>query len=314
MTTSPPGVAILPSGMKLGLRPGQIALDRLIWPLGQPDALKGARLRDLGPEDHLIVFPRKTLHWRPSFGTRAKVSIMIAEPEAIHGQHMQNLRRTYRRFHRVLTCNAALLEAIPNGVLYPLGSTWVPQWRSLDLTKSRMCSLIASAKRSQEGHVLRHDMADWARAEGIDMDVMGGGYKAFETKAEGLAPYRYSVVIENVREQNYFTEKLIDAILCNCVPIYWGCPNIGDFLNTDGMILCESGEDVRRAVRAMSEADFAARLPGLEQAHERAEYYGDYLGRAAHAVLDCDEGKPDPPFKAQSGSGRTRDTGFREAL
>ena len=77
---------------------------------------------------------------------------------------------------------------------------------------------------------------------------MGGGYKAFKQKADGLAPYRYSVVIENVRERNYFTEKLIDALLCGTVPIYWGCPNIGDFFDTTGMMICESEADIQAAL------------------------------------------------------------------
>lgn len=293
-TTS--AVAILPRELKLGLRPGRIALDRLIWPLGRPKRLAGNyTLSHLTRDDHLIVFPRDTLHVRAGFGTRARVSVMILEPAAIHGKHMRMLRLTHRRFHRVLTGDAELLAAIPNALFFPLGSTWVPDWRDLDLTKTAMCSLIASAKRSQDGHLLRHAIADWARGEGLDIDVMGQGYTPFDAKSEGLARYRYSVVIENVREPNYFSEKLIDAILCRTVPIYWGCPNIGDFMDTSGMILCETGADIRAAITAMSDEDHAARLPGLKAALPVADAYSDYMGRAAQAVLTD---APVPPAPA----------------
>jgi hypothetical protein len=114
---------------------------------------------------------------------------------------------------------------------------------------------------------------------------MGGGYHPFEAKSDGLAPYRYSVVIENVRERHYFSEKLIDAILCKTVPIYWGCPNIGDYLDTTGMVICDSAEDIHRALRAMSDADFAARLPAIEAIQDKAADYGDVYGRAARTVL-----------------------------
>lgn len=285
MTGQPPNIAILPHTIRLGLRPGRIPLERLIWPLGRPGDLAGRTLSDLAPEDHLIVFPRSGLHSRPSFGTRAKVSVMLLEPAAIQGRHMQRLRRSHRRFHRVLTGNEDLLAAIPNGLFFPLGSTWVPEWRGLELGKSRMCSLIASAKRSQPGHALRHDTAAWVQAEGRDVEIMGGGYRPFGAKAEGLAPYRYSIVIENVRERNYFSEKLIDAVLCLTVPIYWGCPNIGDFMETSGMILCETGADIRRAVARMSEDDCAARRPALDAARAAAALYADYPLRAARAVL-----------------------------
>ncbi len=286
MVRAAPRVAVLPHDMKLGLVPGAIPLDRLMWPLGVPDDIAGRTLKDLEPQDHLIVFPRKTLHLRPGFGTRARVSIAVLEPEAIHGGHLAALRRSHRRFYRVLSHNAALLADIPNGCFFPFGSTWVPEWRDLDVTKARMTSLIASNKRSQEGHVLRHAIVDWAGDAKVDLDVMGRGYKPFGAKAEGLAPYRYSVVIENVREVNYFTEKLVDAVLCQTVPIYWGCPNVGDFFDTSGVIVCEDEADLRAAILAASEAEYAARLPTLTAMRQAAAAYGDLYGRAARTVLE----------------------------
>ncbi|WP_281968695.1 hypothetical protein [Roseovarius nanhaiticus] len=280
-----PKVAVLPHDMKLGVRPGRIPLDRLIWPLGTPDGIAGQTLADLEPRDHLIVFPRKSLHWRPGFGIRARVSIMVLEPEAIHGGQIASLRRSHGRFYKVLTAHPGLLDAIPNGVFFPFGSTWVPEWRDLDVTKSRMMSLIASDKRSQEGHRLRHALAAWAKGQGMDLDVMGRGYTPFAAKADGLAPYRYSVVIENVREPNYFTEKLVDAILCRCVPIYWGCPNIGDFFDTSGMIICNSEAELQAAMEAASAEDYEARAPKLDAMRDVAAEYGDLYGRAARAVL-----------------------------
>ena len=202
------------------------------------------------------------------------------------------MARRAKRFHRVLSYNEALLAKIPNGIFFPYGSTWVPEWRELDLTKRRMCSLIASKKRSQEGHVLRHATVEHIEARGCDVDVMGQGYKPFGAKAEGLAPFRYSVVIENVRERNCFTEKVVDAVLCRTVPIYWGCPNLGDFMDTSGMILCDSAAEIEAALAAMSEEDYVARLPGLDAARPGAEAYADILARAARAVLT---GAPVPP-------------------
>ena len=287
MSQTPPRIAVLPSHMKLGFKPGAIALTDLEWPLGMPEGSAGKTLRDLTPDDHLIVFPKDTLHVRMGFGTRAKVSVLVMEPSVIHGKHMQMLKWSYRRFHKVLSCNEDLLGAIPNGVFFAHGSTWVPEWRDLDLKKTRMMSLIASAKRSQEGHQLRHDVADWARERALDVDVMGSGYRRFGAKAEGLAPYRYSIVIENVREKNYFTEKLVDAVLCRTVPIYWGCPNIGDFMDTGGMIVCNSAAEIHAAVQNTSPEDYMSRLSALDAARQRADFWGDYLKRAAVAVRDA---------------------------
>ena len=109
-----------------------------------------------------------------------------------------------------------------------------------------MLSLIASAKRSLVGHKLRHQVVAWLKQAGIEVDVMGGGYRPFERKSDGLAPYRYSIVIENSREHGYFTEKLVDALLCRTVPIYWGAPDIETYFDMRGMIVCSTLEEVKR--------------------------------------------------------------------
>ncbi|WP_338550330.1 glycosyltransferase family 10 domain-containing protein [Roseovarius phycicola] len=289
MATDTPAIAAIPYHLKPGLFPGRVALDDLVWPLGRPDRLRRAKqtLHDLMPSDHLLVFTSDLVQYRPWFGTPARVSVMVLEPEAIHGRHMRLLRWTHRRFHKVLSCNEPLLDAIPNGVLFPLGGNWAKDWQEIPHTKTRLCSLIASGKRDLEGHVLRHDTVDWVRNEGLNVDVMGRGYESFDKKSDGLSPFRYSIVIENIRERNYFTEKLIDAVLCQTVPIYWGCPNLADFMDVSGMVICETKEALRSAILDMSEQAYSTRLPGLLNAGAAAASYADIYQRAAQAVLDA---------------------------
>lgn len=290
-------IAILPYGRPLGFRPSRIALDDLIWPLGKPDGITGQTLADLTARDHLIVPPWETMHIRPGFGTRAKVSLLFGEPRAVHGQHMKMLRLSHRRFFKVLTADAQLLATIPNAFFFPVGGAWVSDWRNTDKTKRAMCSLIASNKRKHAGHQLRHDVVDWVRTSGADVDIMGRGYTPFAVKTDGLAPYRFSVVIENVREKNYFSEKLIDAILCETVPIYWGCPNIGDFFDTACMIQCNSLAQIQTAVSTMSVAAYDSRRDALLRMAPVAESYADIQKRAAVAIQNCILQTDAEPFK-----------------
>jgi len=279
-----PAIAILPYGRRLGPALSACPVSELSWPLGCPERLRGGCVGDMTEDDHLLVYPRTDIHFRRRRGTRARISLIMAEPAVIHGRHLKLLRLTWRRFHRILTFNEGLLNAVPNAVLFPLGTTWVPDWRELPMKKTAMCSLIASAKRDSQGHKLRHAVVDWVRDTGQDVTVMGRGYTPFEKKSDGLAPYRYSVVIENVRETNYFSEKLMDAVLCSTVPIYWGCPNLERFIDPEGIIQCRSEADIRRAVAAASEADFQARLPHLRRLQGELEPYIDIDRRAAEAI------------------------------
>lgn len=291
-----PAIAIAPYGTRFSGRYDRMSCDALIWPLGQPRRLQGATLAEMGEQDHLILYPRNEFHLRPFHRLNAKISLMVQEPRVIHGHHRRWLGLSHRKFFRVLTHDRALINRIPNGVFVPFGTTWVPDWQDRDLTKTRMCSLIASAKRSQEGHRLRHEIVDWARAEGLPLEAMGGGYAPFDAKADGLAPFRYSVVIENAREPDYFSEKLVDSVLCLTVPIYWGCPNIADYMPVEGMVICESAADIQKALRSMSEADYAARLPGLQAARPKAALWTDLERRTAEALRDSLRESQRKPF------------------
>jgi hypothetical protein len=290
MSQSTPAIAVLKPDVKTGWRAGaslgRVPFDKVTWPLGRPDRCNQGTLADLTADDHIIGFPQNLSLRGHGREVRAKVSVVMAEPAAIHHAYHARVARHANQFHRILSYNEDLLARIPNGLFFPYGSTWVTDWANRDLTKTQMCSLIASTKRSQEGHALRHEIAKWTRTQGAEVALLGQGYAPFEDKADGLAHYRYSVVIENVRERNCFTEKLLDAVLCQTVPIYWGCPNIADFMDTPGMILCDTPEDIRSAIRAMSDDDYNARLPHLRAIEPVAAAYGDLFERAARAVAE----------------------------
>ena len=293
-------VAILPYGSRLGIKPGKLRLNDLNWPLSQPKQFEGRNLKDLDSSDHLILYPRRQHYFNHFFGCSAKVSIMLVEPCAVHSHHVKLLRRFHWRFFRVLTVVQHLLEIIPNGVFFPFGSTWVPDWQTTDVTKTRMVSSIASDKRSLPGHLRRHEIAAWVQAENLDLDLIGRGYRPFDRKSDGLAPYRFSVIIENSIEPNYFTEKLIDSILCETIPIYLGCPNIGQFLDTRAMIICQNTDDIRRALLTLSIEQYFEKLPFLRAIKDKAAWFGKHETRAARIVLDAGR----PPNKQESNEPR----------
>ena len=120
--------------------------------------------------------------------------------------------------------------------------------------KFKLCSIIVSTKKDLPGHALRHAAVDWSRSSDIDLSVLGRGYQPFELKQEGLLPYHYSVVIENVQEPDYFTEKLLDCMLCGTMPIYWGAPNIGEYFDPSGMHICLTYDDLVSAIALLGSA------------------------------------------------------------
>ncbi|MCY0149683.1 glycosyltransferase family 10 [Hoeflea sp. G2-23] len=288
-------VAIIPYGTRLTPMLSRMPLDALAWPLGRPAHFNHGTISDMGPADHLIAYVSSRLLYMPRPGVRARISVMIVEPQAVHGRNMAWLRLLYWRFYRVLTCNPGLLAGVPNGVRFLFGSTWVPDWKTVNTQKSRMLSLIASSKTFFEGHGLRHRVVDWLKRTDIDAEILGRGYAPFEHKAEGLAPYRFSVIIENVREPSYFTEKLIDCFLCDTVPIYWGAPDIAEVFDPRGMIICLSFDDITAALGTLSESDYRSRLEFVAKNKEKAVLYANHELAAARIVLATTQRGPRKP-------------------
>jgi hypothetical protein len=53
---------------------------------------------------------------------------------------------------------------------------------------------------------------------------------------EKFRPYKFVISCENTPLVGYCTEKIIHPMLANCIPIYYGDPQIGKFFNTDSFI------------------------------------------------------------------------------
>ena len=98
-------------------------------------------------------------------------------------------------------------------------------------------------------------------------------FKPFEKKEMGLGPYQFSIVIENSREPTYFSEKLIDCLLCNTIPIYWGAPNVDQYFDTDGMIICQNVQEIQKAINTVTEEDYQRLSQVAPENHERALSY-----------------------------------------
>ena len=58
-------------------------------------------------------------------------------------------------------------------------------------------------------------------------------------KKDGVLNYRFSLCIENANEKNYLTEKFLDCVLTDTIPIYYGCSNVGDLFDKRGFFHIE---------------------------------------------------------------------------
>jgi hypothetical protein len=56
---------------------------------------------------------------------------------------------------------------------------------------------------------------------------------------DSLCSYKFMICFENARTNYYLTEKLINAYLSGCIPIYWGCPETDRLINPKSCLVLD---------------------------------------------------------------------------
>jgi len=110
-------------------------------------------------------------------------------------------------------------------------------YKNQNPVKTKKISIIVSKKNEGTSmYNYRINLVNAILLSDIDIDIYGTGWNINDSRFKGciankkdaLLDYEYSIAIENVREHNYITEKYIDCVLCNTIPVYFGAPNINE--------------------------------------------------------------------------------------
>ena len=144
-------------------------------------------------------------------------------------------------FRAIFTHDPLLLTLSSNYRQNLFGTSW--SFKNEDMfgppQKKRDVSMITSNMNFAPGHILRTKICRKLYEKKYHVDLFGRDIPwgpFIPNRRDAVAPYLFTISIENSKRKNYFTEKLVDAFVTRTVPIYWGCPNIEDFFNIDGMI------------------------------------------------------------------------------
>jgi hypothetical protein len=122
-----------------------------------------------------------------------------------------------------------------------------------------------------------HDNPQKVKAKWGGCEVMGTfknyhGELPVRNKNQGVLPYEYHFACENSKHKNYFTEKVIDPILADSLPFYWGCPNLHEFIPKESFIQLPLEGDMKRSYEIIQSTiknnERKDRLPYIQKAKE----------------------------------------------
>ncbi len=210
------------------------------------------------PKDNIILYHMEPLNFTQRLGELADPPLKVFKSLQIHKYTHNNIE-----WH----ISSSYQDLINNKV---------------DLTKkfNNEISAVLSSQYSNIGHQLRIKFAKYMEDNGLIIHHFGKGGNPFNFKNHfgelpymhkdsAQFPYKYTFNAENNSEKNYFTEKIIDAILSETLCFYWGCPNISDWIDPRAYIILDFNnfEDSLRIVKdAIENNEWEKRLNFIKEA------------------------------------------------
>jgi len=76
-----------------------------------------------------------------------------------------------------------------------------------------------------------------------------------ENKLEFITPYKFTIAFENASWPGYVTEKLVEPMLVDSLPIYWGNPLIDREFNARSFVNCHDYQTLDEAVEQIIHLD-----------------------------------------------------------
>lgn len=212
--------------------------------------------------------------------------IMLHEPNEFFGMHTW-VKNNYHLFTGILTWNNDLLNTLPNALLFHhIGeggcgmaeNNYIEDFNEKHLNKSFCVSYLSGAKTLVEGHKFRQEIykiedqinipkkwfytLDDFNSEEFKKGGIGRPDNHWLSKKICFIDVMFHIGVENVNYDNWYTEKITDAFATKTLPIYWGCPNLGDLgYDERGIIRFNTSKELIKIVNSLTPEMYYERLP-----------------------------------------------------
>jgi hypothetical protein len=254
--------------------------DDLSFTKGQvPSFIEWIKDKPENAESKLRVFANESSYYA---GDDTINYLFLIEPRPIMSNVYYDLieKDMKSKFKYIFTHDADMLQ-LPNaklltwgGMYYGCPSGGGKLSPDAYLHKTKNISYLAGTKLYTPMHEVRYNLAKMLN-KGSEVDCFGvfSPRPSYVKAAQTLTDYRYSIILENEINDEWFTEKIVNCFGAMTVPIYWGARNIGKYFNTDGIITVNSEEEIIDAINHCCESDYMSRLNAINDNYNRSMDY-----------------------------------------
>jgi len=134
--------------------------------------------------------------------------------------------------------------------------------RSLSTMPSKFCLFSVGNPVPQERIRFFHALSKYKQVDSCgrvlnNIEMCKGTYMSKEYH-QAISNYKFMICFENKSVKSYLTEKLLIAYLYGAIPIYWGCPNVEDYIDTSSILYLKpdfTEEDMQALVKEVEALD-----------------------------------------------------------
>jgi hypothetical protein len=101
-----------------------------------------------------------------------------------------------------------------------------------------------------------------------------------------LAPFRYSVVMENCIEPHYFTEKILNCLACKTIPIYWGHESVKQYFDTSNWLFFNDLEDGYEKIKFASSGKHIVSDDKIHENFVQAKSYKNLYKKISEKITE----------------------------
>jgi len=211
------------------------------------------------------------------------INIMVLqEPNEYFGYHDWAIENK-ELFSFILTWDDKVINNCDNASLLLFGHTWFKsdQYTEDKVKKFEVTHLRGNLLKTY-GQYLRHELLDRQNEIVVPKnfyDVYGDRHNIEDArlgKEKLFGNSMFGVAIENTQHNGYFTEKILDCFLQKTIPIYWGCSDIADVFNPEGIITFTSVDDAIRKINKLDEEYYWNRQEIINENYQKALQFVDY--------------------------------------
>ena len=223
--------------------------------------------------------------------------IILIESIDIRPYSYEHINNNYNLYDLIITYDENILK-FKNSIKCLVGTSWVDENNTIKINNN--ISFIVGNKNWTNGHNLRHKLYYNYHKINKNLEIFissaGPIENLYNFKYLGKNPndknilfdnFSYHLCIENTRQNNCFSEKIIDCFQTMTVPIYWGCDNIGEYFDIKGIIIID-GNDIDIIIEKINSIDFNTfyenNLESIKLNFELSKKYLDYNQRVVDII------------------------------